>query len=238
MSSFLSVPFAETVQNTPLIVRGSVESQNTDWVEGPNGEKSLMTDVILNVQAILKGQEWAAQDTLTLRTAGGEKDGVRYLIPGSPEYQIGEEVVVFLEKPLSGFSFYQVSGMMMGKYQLQKRPDGEEELIGPGLSQQHTPVTWKQLQAMVEGSVQQVSSEMVLSLSSKTGDGVASSQGPRMNGTSHKGQLPQEGWWLVWFLGAGCCLGMLCGARKWVKRKKTDQHQTISGPSSSGESDE
>jgi len=64
-----------------------------EWIKGPGGEQ------------------------LTLREIGGELPGQRggYAIDGVPNYEVGEEVVVFLEEDPRG-DFFRTYGMVQGKF--------------------------------------------------------------------------------------------------------------------------
>lgn len=130
-SSFYEVPFPDTVRDTPTIVRGRIGKSETQWVTLPDSSKRLFTFYDIEVSESFKGQ---AKGLIRIRELGGEKDGVSLQISGSAQFSPGEDVVVMLGSPLRGSeNTYPLSGMMMGKYTLEKGADGKEYLRGSGL---------------------------------------------------------------------------------------------------------
>ena len=69
---------------------------------------------------------------LTIRELGGEKDGIGMQIAGAAQFSRGEDVVVTLG-PRNADGTYDVRGLMMAKYSLEKDEAGNEYLNGPGL---------------------------------------------------------------------------------------------------------
>lgn len=129
-ASFSTQPFTKTVQDAPVIVRGKVGTNSADWGKDADGIKRLYTFYELQVSEVFKGD--ATTPTLTMRELGGEKDGMGMQISGASQYEKGEDVVVLLKDKNPDGSF-DVQGMMMGKYNIQTDPDGNETLMGAGL---------------------------------------------------------------------------------------------------------
>jgi hypothetical protein len=96
------------------IVIGTVTAQTPHWNAA---HTMILTDVTLQVTERLKG---APAGTLTLTQIGGEVDGMRYSVAGSPAFQLGEEVLVFAWRDASGRA--QVDGLAQGKFVIQRDP--------------------------------------------------------------------------------------------------------------------
>lgn len=135
-TTFVEQPFPETVNETPVIVRGQIENQNTDWVKTSEGIKQIYTIYDLKITEVFKSKgNLSNKDkdkTIQIRELGGEKDGIGLEISGVAHFDMGEDVVVML-KDVNSDGSYDVSGMMMGKYNLKKDDSGQEILIGPGI---------------------------------------------------------------------------------------------------------
>ncbi len=131
-SSFFEQPFPDTVRATPNIVRGRIGKSEAQWTTLPNGAKHLFTYYDVEVSERLKGK--ARSGSIRIRELGGEKDGVSLQVSGTARFTTGEDVVVMLGEPsASGDGAFPVTGMMMGKYTVEKGADGKEYLRGPGL---------------------------------------------------------------------------------------------------------
>ncbi len=131
-TSFYPQPFPESVQTAPIILRGKAGVSYSDWSKDDSGGKRIYTFYELQPTEVLKGNV-SASSPLTLRELGGEKDGVGLNVPGVSQFEKGEDAVVFLKEKNSGGS-YDVQGMMMGKYNIQKDSEGTEYLTGMGLN--------------------------------------------------------------------------------------------------------
>jgi hypothetical protein len=131
-SSFYEAPFPDTVRNASNIVRGKIGKSEAQWVALADGSKRLFTFYDVEVTEGFKGK--AKTGTIRIRELGGEKDGVGMRVSGSADFALGEDVVVMLGNAVTGSeNTYPLSGMMMGKYSLEKGADGKEYLRGSGL---------------------------------------------------------------------------------------------------------
>ena len=81
---------------------------------------------------VLKGD--LRDQTIVVRELGGEKDGVGMNVAGSAQFSRGQDVVVMLNA-MDPDGFYDVKGMMMGRYDVVRDEGGGEYLTGPGLGQ-------------------------------------------------------------------------------------------------------
>jgi len=136
-TTFIQRPFAEHVQKAPQLIRGTVEKIESDWGTDSQGTRRIYTFIQILVSEVLKGDAQSIRpDTrLTIRELGGEKDGVGLMISGTASFQLGEEVVVFVSRESNDDRSYDLSGLMMGKLEVQRDPDsGEEWISGPAIS--------------------------------------------------------------------------------------------------------
>ena len=84
----------------------------------------IFTFVTIEVDEYLKG---GRRGVLTLRFLGGEAEGYRLTVPGSPEFHLGEEVLVFSDGGAGRIPT--VLGMAAGKFTLQRDPVTGERLL-------------------------------------------------------------------------------------------------------------
>ena len=84
----------------------------------------IFTFVTIEVDEYLKG---GRRGVLTLRFLGGEAQGYRLTVPGSPEFHLGEEVLVFTDGGAGRIPT--VLGMAAGKFRLQRDPVSGERLL-------------------------------------------------------------------------------------------------------------
>lgn len=85
---------------------------------------AIVTFVTIEVDEYLKG---GRRGVLTLRMLGGEAGGYRLTVPGSPEFHVGEEVLVFSDGGAGRIPT--VLGMAAGKFTLQADPATGEHLL-------------------------------------------------------------------------------------------------------------
>lgn len=135
-TSFVHVPFPQSVDEAPTIVRGTTGRSRADWAVGPDGSKRIFTYTDLEVRESIKG-ELQTGARIQLRALGGEKGGIGMQVPGTAEFTPGEDTVVFLsEKNPDGT--YDVKGMAMGKYSIATdQSSGKEMLVGMGVEEVH-----------------------------------------------------------------------------------------------------
>lgn len=131
-TTFMPVPFSSAVQDAPIIVRGKVGMSYTDLAQDPDGAKRIFTLTEIQPNEVLKGDPQAGAKAIMVRELGGEKDGIGYNVPGTAQFQRGEDTVIFLN-PANQDGAYDVHGMMMGKYNVITDSEGQEALDGPGL---------------------------------------------------------------------------------------------------------
>jgi hypothetical protein len=108
------------------IVRGTVRSQRVEKVTAPNGDITLYTYALVEVKEPLKGG--IRQSEIRIRKIGGESDGYRHVIPGSPDFKENEDTVLFLTGEQEDGS-YEIESLEMGKFGIRIQ-DGAEVLTG------------------------------------------------------------------------------------------------------------
>jgi hypothetical protein len=130
-TSFMPVPFPNTVEGTPTIVRGRAGSSYSDYGAARDGSRRIYTFTNLTVEEVFKGDAPGA--SLVFRELGGTKDGVGMMVAGAAQFSNGEDVVVTLG-PRNDDGTYDLRGLSTGKYAVQKDADGTEYLVGMGLN--------------------------------------------------------------------------------------------------------
>lgn len=138
-SSFFEQPFPDSVRGAPVIVRGKVGKSEAQWSTLSDGTRQLFTYYDVDVVEGLKGKPRTGT-SIQIRELGGSKDGVSTQISGTAQFSPGEDIVVMLSDPNeSSANSYPVQGMMMGRFGIEKGPDGKEYLQGPGLGTSERP---------------------------------------------------------------------------------------------------
>lgn len=110
-STVLSLSEDQLVDRADLVVRGLVRSA-TSAVRATGFP--VFTAVELEVIEVLKGDHTAPSVHFSM--PGGDMDGRRYVVPGTPSVHPGEDVVVFLVRLPSGERT--LVGMAQGKYRV------------------------------------------------------------------------------------------------------------------------
>ena len=122
--------------DTPALVRGSsdivigrIEGTRSYWNER---HTKILTEVSVRVSESLKG---APPGELRLVQLGGEVDGMRYRVPGSPLFSPGEEALLFVWRDAAGRP--QVNALAQGKFDIRRDPVTGARLVQrslPGLA--------------------------------------------------------------------------------------------------------
>lgn len=137
-TSFIARPFPDTVQDAPVIVRGTIGASTTDWGKEGDGGRRIFTYWDLRVAEVLKGTATGRKgEIIKIREMGGEKDGMGMEVAGSANFLAAEEVVVFLSEKNSENS-HDVWGMMMGKLNVTRDGQGDEVLSGAAVSDEYS----------------------------------------------------------------------------------------------------
>ncbi len=118
----------DLILNSDLIIEGTVQEfsdskwSNSDFKRGKEIRNILQTDVIINVDNVLFGEDKNKQ--VTVRIDGGEDKTTIYTNSESPEFKKGENVLLFLCRSDSDVAtdedYYVVVGCLQGKYTMDK----------------------------------------------------------------------------------------------------------------------
>lgn len=116
-TTVLDLPLPAMAQRAQLVVRGSVTAQKVEW--DVNGK--IVTRTFVRVARTLKG---AAPRDVVVRQPGGELDGMKMAVSGTARFEVGEDVVLFLEasEPVAGE--YVLLTMGGGKFAVKKSSQG------------------------------------------------------------------------------------------------------------------
>jgi hypothetical protein len=98
-----------TLSSSDVVV-GRVEETSTHW---DAAHTRIVTDITVTVSESLKG---APGERLVLSQLGGDLDGFRYSVPGSPLFRTGEEALLFVWRDARGRA--QVNGLAQGKFDI------------------------------------------------------------------------------------------------------------------------
>jgi hypothetical protein len=122
----VEVPLEDMARDADAVVHGVVERTGVQMVMGPQGlEPHTLTRV--RVKRWLGG----AQDpqTVTIREFGGRYEGGGTTITGTPEYETGQEVIVFLEEHPEQRGDYRTYGFVQGKFVVQRGVPGVPDVV-------------------------------------------------------------------------------------------------------------
>lgn len=124
-----------------LVAVGEVQSVEARF---DDQHQTIYTYVTLRATRILKGRLEGGE--VILRQMGGVVGDETVMVPGSPEYIPGDEVLVFAG-PLGDTGSYGVLGIFYGKYDILRDPStGTKCVEGPSFRTTHTdPVTFETL---------------------------------------------------------------------------------------------
>jgi hypothetical protein len=115
-TSVLGVDLDQLTRQSDLVVRGVVKSKESRW----SGDgRRILTDVQVEVAEPLKG---SAARTVTVQQPGGVVGEIGQRVDGLAELNVGEEVVLFLER--FGAQHFQVTGAAQGKFRVERSSDG------------------------------------------------------------------------------------------------------------------
>jgi hypothetical protein len=104
------VEFRELVTIAPVIVHGRVVDVRSDWVDG---RRSVETFVTIEAAEYLKGN---LGERVTFKVPGGQLGRYRTVFVGAPEFQDGDEVILFLKG--SGPSYPYIIGLSQGAFRV------------------------------------------------------------------------------------------------------------------------
>jgi hypothetical protein len=106
-----------------MVVQGHVA---WDYADRPDPQGPPYTFTGVEVSRCIVGD---CPDTLVLRHRGGKAGGLHLYIPGMPTFQVGEEVLLFLEDDYEKTpGYYSVLGMVQGFFRVITEPVSGQKL--------------------------------------------------------------------------------------------------------------
>lgn len=120
-STFVTLDADELVVGSVAVVEGRVTAVRSSWNE-PRTAIHTYSDV--RIDRVIVGE---APPVVTVRTPGGEADGVRVEVEGFPELRRAQRVVLFLQLAEDGTA--RVTGHRQGQYTIVPGPRGEAMAI-------------------------------------------------------------------------------------------------------------
>lgn len=112
-TSFYIPPFSGFTREADLIARGRLNNIHAVKSINDEGTEVIYTYAAFEVKDLIKGA--VNGHTVQIRKVGGTKDGVSLEIPGSPEFQEGQDTVLFLGREKEDHS-REVQSLELGQY--------------------------------------------------------------------------------------------------------------------------
>lgn len=112
LSATVLVPaeFREIVSGSQIIVHGRISEVRPEWIDGRRRIESVIT---LQAASFYRG---TSAQTITFRVPGGQIGRYKSVTVGAPEFNAGDEVVLFLKA--RGPSVPQVFGLNQGVFRV------------------------------------------------------------------------------------------------------------------------
>lgn len=127
----MSVP--QMAERAQLLVEGTVTETKCRWDES---HRYIITEAQVEISRTLKGK--AGVQTITVRTLGGEVDGVGLYVSGAPRFVNGEETLLFLERhPVKD---WRVVGLNQGKFTLITEKNSGRKMAVPSANGKVIPL--------------------------------------------------------------------------------------------------
>jgi hypothetical protein len=112
--------FEQLVDQAEVIFHGKVTKVNSQWV-GEGAERHIVSYITFTVKDALKGKPG---QSYTMRTFGGTVDGETMAISDGPEFNVGDEDLLFVEN--NGSQVVPLVGIMYGRFHVRKDASGQE----------------------------------------------------------------------------------------------------------------
>lgn len=108
----------ELTEESSIVVAGKVEQIKYEW--GDRSSKVIHTKVTLSVNEQLKGQNGSK---IVFRQLGGKMGDFGMDVPGTPQFRIGDEVILFLVEHKAA---YWIHSIALGCYHVSTAEDGQQ----------------------------------------------------------------------------------------------------------------
>ncbi|WP_054029179.1 hypothetical protein [Bacillus sp. FJAT-28004] len=121
----------DLIDKSDIIIKGNVQELKPSFWSNPNFEKGesvrniIQTDVLVNVDDVYKNQSYN-NEVVTVRINKGTVGDTTSKSDFYPDFEVGEEVVLFLSKDDSELAnpnenYYVLTGMIQGKFPLKNK---------------------------------------------------------------------------------------------------------------------
>jgi hypothetical protein len=115
----------ELIGSSDVIIRGTVKEllpskwSNPDGEKGPEARNIIQTDIVVGIEQIFKGTPFDSH--IKVRVNEGQVENIKWDSEGYPDFNLGEEVILFLSKDDSDLTnpnenYYVLTGMFQGKF--------------------------------------------------------------------------------------------------------------------------
>jgi len=122
-TSVMGVDLDQLTRQSDVVVHGTVKGKASRW----SGDgRRILTDVQIEVRESFKG---SPSRTVTVQQPGGVVGDIGQRVDGLATFEVGEEVVVFLER--WGSQHFQVTGAAQGKFRVERSSDGTRAFAVP-----------------------------------------------------------------------------------------------------------
>jgi len=139
----LPAEFREIVAGSQVIVYGRVSAVRAEWSDDRSRIDTIVTVV---AGSYLKG---GPGDTVTFRVPGGQIGRYRNLVVGAPQFQTGEEAILFLSA--AGPSIARVFGLSQGVFRVKVDARTGARLVVPPVLM--SPADGDAAQPVIRGDV-------------------------------------------------------------------------------------
>ena len=122
LSATVVIPptFEQLVDQAEVIFHGSVTNVSSQWV-GEGAERHIVSYITFKVKDAIKG---SPGHSYTMRTFGGTVGEETMKIGDGPEFQVGDDDVLFVEN--NGTQVVPLVGIMFGRFHVRKDASGQE----------------------------------------------------------------------------------------------------------------
>lgn len=120
-STFLAMSGEDLVDSSVAVVEGTVTAVRSTWNEE---RTAIHTYSDVEIDRVVVGE---APRVLTVRTAGGEADGIRIQAIGAPELRRDQRVLLFVRFEPDGSA--RITGYQQGQYTIVPGPQGRDMAI-------------------------------------------------------------------------------------------------------------
>lgn len=128
-ASYIVPPDRDFIASAPAIVTGTVIGSRVE-----HGTYGIETITTLAVEEVLKGS--ILQTNLEIHEPGGTLDGVSRVIPGTPEFDAGEHVLLMLRTRPDGA--WGISDLGLGRFSFERDVAGHDVLIRTDVEESQT----------------------------------------------------------------------------------------------------